>query len=143
MRGRRPLRELVAARVWWILPAGAIAVLLAVLLTHERDESPDRDEGYPTEDIQAARQKVLPFRQSGLIFSWQDEGPNVLVTRSRWEALPEASRAELGQAMAVAKDVRAVRILDERAETLLAICTAAGRCRPPSIAGRSAAGRGE
>ena len=133
MRGRRSPRELVASRAWWILPAGTIAVLLAALLTHEREAHPYRDEGFPSEDVEAARIKVLPYRRSGLITSWQAETAAVLVSRPRWEGLPEESRRDLGQAMAVAMDVRAVRVFDERAVSLLAICTAAGRCRSPSI----------
>ena len=134
MRGRRrPLQELVAARVWWILPAGALAVLVAMLVVQGRDETVNRDEGFPSEDVDAARQKILPYRQSGLIFSWSSEGPTVFVSRPLWEAMPEASRMELGQAMAVAKDVRAVRILDGKSRAMLAICTAAGRCRVPEL----------
>lgn len=133
MRRRASIHELVATRVWWILPAGLVAVMLSLLLSRERESEPKRDEGFPPEDVEAARLKVLPYRQSGLIFSWQSEAAAVLVTRSGWEALPEDSRRDLGQAMAVAMDVRAVRILDEKAESLLAICTAAGRCRSPSV----------
>ncbi len=107
-------------------------MMLSLLLSRERESEPRRDEGFPTQDVEAARLKILPYRQSGLIFSWQTEAATVLVTRSGWEALPEDARRDLGQAMAVAMDVRAVRILDERAESILAICTAARRCRSPS-----------
>ena len=129
--GRRhgPLFEFASANRWWIPPAVALAFVIAILVGLERRSGPKPEEGFPVADVEAARIKILPYRQSGLIFSWQSKGQSVLVTRSKWEALPEASRRELGQAMAVAMNVRVVRVLDERAESVLAICTAEGRCR--------------
>jgi hypothetical protein len=136
VRSRRPLRELVVARVWWILPAGAVAVLVAMLVVQGREETANRDAGFPSEDIDAARLRILPYRQSGLIFSWPTDGAIVFVKRSMWDGLPEDSRRDLGQAMAVAKDVRAVRIIDAESPAVLEICTAEGRCRSPSLSAR-------
>lgn len=106
---------------------------LAILLAREHAKEPRSVNGFPPEDIEAARLKVLPYRQSGLIFSWADEDPSVFVTRAMWEALPEDAQRDLGQAIAVAKDVKMVRIRDGQSESVIATCTAAGRCRQALI----------
>ncbi len=86
-------------------------------------------EGFPADDIAAAKLRIMPYRQSGLIFSWDDRGGTVFLDGSMWEALPKRTQRDLGQAMAVSRDARVVRLRDGRTHALIATCTAAGRCR--------------
>ncbi len=117
---------------WWIVPV-LVVFLLAFLLAREHTKEPETVDSFPRDDIAAARRRIMPYRQSGLIFSWDDEGSAVFVTGSMWEALPKDTRRDLGQAMAVARDVKLVRILDQKSNSTIATCTAAGQCHegPP------------
>ena len=126
------------AKVWWTLAAAAFAVAtIAVLVAREHAKEPRTASGFPPEDIEAAKVKILPYRRSGLIFSWENEEPTVYVTSAMWNALPVDVQRDLGQAMAVAKDQKQVRIRDSRSSSVLATCTAAGRCRKAAIGSTS------
>jgi hypothetical protein len=104
--------------------------LIAFLLAREYTREPQTVDGFPPDDIEAARLRVMPYRQSGLIFSWgAEQEPTVFVSRAMWEALPADEKRELGQALAVAKDARLIQIRDGKLDALIATCTAAGRCR--------------
>jgi hypothetical protein len=107
-----------------------LAVLVIVVVVSEHGKEPRTADTFPPDDIEAARLKVLPYRQSGLIFSWGGEQePTVFVSRAMWESLPAEEKRELGQALAVAKDARLIQIRDGKLDALIATCTAAGRCR--------------
>jgi hypothetical protein len=110
---------------------------LTVLVVREHAKEARTANGFPPEDIAAAKLVVLPYRESGLIFSWENEEPTVSVTRAMWERLPEDVQWDLGQAIAVAKNQKQVRIRDGRSGSMIAICTAAGRCRKAAIESRS------
>jgi hypothetical protein len=86
--------------------------------------------GFPLRDVEEARRKVLPFRQSGLVFHWADDSPAVYVRRAMWEELSEEAKRDLGQSMAVAKNRERVTVLDETLAVKLAVCTAKGGCTP-------------
>jgi hypothetical protein len=103
--GRRhsPVHAGILARGWWVFPATALGVItLTVLVVREHAKEARTANGFPPEDIESAKLVVLPYRESGLIFSWENEEPNVSVTRAMWERLPEDVQKDLGQAMAVA-----------------------------------------
>lgn len=120
----------VKPAAWAAVAAALVAlVVMTILSTREHaDEARVADE-FPPEDVEAAKHKVLPYRQSGLIFSWGNAEPTILVDAVLWNALPREERQDLGQAMAIAKNARAVRLRDSRTNFLIATCTAAGRCR--------------
>ena len=132
--GRRSalLDALPPLRWWWIVP-GLVVFLIVFLQVREHTREPKTADSFPREDIAAARLRIMPYRQSGLIFSWDDQGSTVFVTGSMWEALPKDTQRDLGQAMAVAKDVKLIRILDPMSNSTIATCTAAGQCHegPP------------
>ena len=103
---------------------------LIMLVVRDHAKEPWTANAFPPEDIEAARLKVLPYRRSGLVFSWGGEQePTVFVSRAMWEALRTDEKRELGQALAVAKNARLIQICDGKLDTLIATCTAAGRCR--------------
>ena len=130
-RRRAPLDVLPPLRWWWIVPV-LVVFLIAFLLAREYTREPQTVDSFPPDDIEAARLRVMPYRQSGLIFSWRGEQePTVFVSRAMWEALPAEEKRELGQALAVAKNARRIQIRDGKLDTLLATCTSAGRCRQP------------
>ena len=110
-----------------------VVLLIAFLLARDHTREPKTADSFPRDDIAAARLRIMPYRRSGLISSWDDDGSTVLVTASMWEALPKDVQRDLGQAMALAKDVKLVRILDRRSNSPVATCTAAGQCHdgPP------------
>ncbi|HTR04181.1 MAG TPA: hypothetical protein VMN82_13390, partial [Thermoanaerobaculia bacterium] len=83
--GRRSalLNVLPPLRWWWIFP-GLVAFLIAFLLAREQTREPKTADSFPREDIAAARLRIMPYRQSGLIFSWDDQGSTVFVTGSMW-----------------------------------------------------------
>ena len=83
----------------------------------------------PAREVDEAKVKILPFRQSGLIFSWEDSGPNVYVRRPLWEALPQESRRDLCREMIIAKNEKRILIRDERSASTFATCTATGSLR--------------
>ena len=120
----------VRPAAWAAVAAALLAlVVLTVLSAREHaDEARVADE-FPPEDVEAAKLKVLPYRQSGLIFSWGNTEPTILVNAVLWDSLPRDTQQDLGQAMAIAKNARVVRLRDGRTNALIATCTAAGRCR--------------
>ena len=114
---------------------GLIGVSLAALLTVVavlRDRAgPDPPIlGVEARDAESAKVRVLPFRQSGLIFHWADEAPSVYVRRVMWDALSEDERKALCRSIAVAKAREEVTVFDETLRIKLAICTANGDFRP-------------
>jgi hypothetical protein len=120
----------VRPAAWAAVAAALVAlVVMTVLSAREHVDDARVADEFPPEDVEAAKTKVLPYRQSGLIFSWEDAGPTVLVDAVLWDALPREQKRELGQAMAIAKNVRVVRLRDGRTRSLIVTCTAAGRCR--------------
>jgi hypothetical protein len=126
------------ARGWWVFPATALGVItLTVLVAREHAKEARTANGFPPEDIEAAKLELLPYRESGLIFSWESDESTVSVTRALWAKLSEDVQRDLGQAMAVAKNQKQVRIRDGATGSMIAICTAAGRCRKPAIESRS------
>ena len=132
--GRRSaLWEVLPPLRWWWTAPGFAVFLIAFFLARDHTREPNTVDSFPRDDIAAARLRIMPYRQSGLIFSWEDEGSTVIVTGSMWEALPTDTQRELGQAMALAKDVKLVRILDRMSNAPIATCTAAGQCHegPP------------
>jgi hypothetical protein len=109
-----------------------VVLLVAFLLAREYTREAQTVDSFPPGDIEAARLKVMPYRNSGLIFSWgREQEATVFVSRSMWEALPAEEKRELGQALAVAKNARLIQIRDGELATLIATCTSAGRCRRP------------
>jgi len=132
--GRRSalLNVLPPLRWWWIVPV-LVVFLIAFLVAREHTREPETVDSFPRDDIAAARLRIMPYRQSGLIFAWDDEGGTVFVTVPMWQALPKETQRDLGQAMAVAKDVKLIRILDPTSNSTIATCTAAGQCHegPP------------
>jgi hypothetical protein len=137
-RGRRShLHELrlgtalaeVRPAAWAAVGAALIAlVVMTVLSAHEHADEGRVADAFPPEDVEAAKIKVLPYRQSGLIFSWGNAGPTVYVDAVLWSCLSRDAKENVGQTMAVAKNARMVRILDGKTRALIATCTAAGRC---------------
>lgn len=120
----------VKPAAWATVAAALVAlVIMTVLSSREHASDARMADEFPPEDVEAARIKVLPYRQSGLIFSWDDVGPTILVDAVLWGRLPPDTRQNLGQAMAIAKNARIVRLRDSRTNSLVAVCTAAGRCR--------------
>jgi hypothetical protein len=138
-RSRRDERRLATAlaelkpAAWAAVAAALLAlVVMTVLSAGERADEARVADAFPPEDVEAARIKVLPYRQSGLIFSWGNTEPTILVDTALWDALPRDRQRDLGQAMAIAKNARVVRLRDGRTKLLIAICTAAGHCRDGS-----------
>ncbi|HKD20253.1 MAG TPA: hypothetical protein VKG23_20560 [Thermoanaerobaculia bacterium] len=69
----RPLGAVLAEvrpAAWAAMAAALVALVVMTVLSAQEhsDEARARDE-FPPEDVEAARIKVLPYRQSGLIFS--------------------------------------------------------------------------
>jgi hypothetical protein len=127
------LTELKPA-AWAAVAAALLALVVITVLSagEHADEARVADE-FPPEDVEAAKIKVLPYRQSGLIFSWGNTGPTILVDAVRWDALARDTRQDLGQAMAIAKNARVVRLRDSKSGVLIATCTAAARCRDGEV----------
>ena len=119
-----------ASSVWWtvVVPLSLVTVL-GVFVAKERSNRFVGPTVFPPEDIEEARRRVMPFRQSGLIYRWETEEPFVVVRRRMWDALSEATKRELGQAIAVAKDLKQIGIRDEVSEADFVVCTATGKCR--------------
>jgi len=120
----------IAPRIPVVLVSALLVALVAtavILLDHGRPTQASH--GYSAGEIEKANLKILPFRQSGLIFHWADDSPTVYVRRSMWEELPEEAKWDLGRTMAVAKNKEQITILDETLAAKLAVCTAKGRCK--------------
>jgi len=103
-----------------------LATLLSFVLGHGRPSTAAMT--FTHLEVEQAQHEVLPHRQSGLIYHWADDSPNVYVTRSMWEALSEDSRQELGRSMAIAKNRVEITIFDETLTTRIAVCAAQSGC---------------
>ena len=106
-----------------------VVFLIAFLWARDHTRERQTVDSFPPDDVATARLKILPYRQSGLIFSWGIAEPTILVDAVLWDSLPRDTQQDLGQAMAIAKNVRVVRLCDSKTHVLVASCTAAGRCR--------------
>ena len=92
-RSRRDERRLATAltelkpAAWAAVAAALLALVVITVLSagEHADEARVADE-FPPEDVDAAKIKVLPYRQSGLIFSWGNTEPTILVDAVRWDA---------------------------------------------------------
>lgn len=115
----------------WAAVAAALFALVVMTVLSAREHAGDARvaDAFPPEDVEAAKIRILPYRQSGLISSWGNAEPTILVDTVLWDALPRDTQQKLGQAMAIAKNSRVVRLRDRRTRVLIATCTAAGRCR--------------
>jgi hypothetical protein len=110
----------------------AFAVFVTILsFVFDRTRSERTAPAFTPREVEQAQREVLPYRQSGVVFHWADDSPNVYVTRSMWEALPEETRGKLGRAIAVAKNREEIDVIDETLAVKLAICTARRGCRRP------------
>jgi hypothetical protein len=133
---RGAVRKTLAA-VLGVTFAALVTILSFVL---DRARPSHAAVSFTPRDVEQAQREVLPYRQSGLVFHWADDSPNVYVTRSMWEALSDDSRRKLGRSMAIAKNRREIAVFDESLVAKIAVCTAAYGCTPVGRA-RGAASR--
>jgi hypothetical protein len=102
----------------------ALAFILVIALDHPGPRQPHRT--FTDREIEAARLRILPLRQSGTIYKWHDEGRRVFVTRAAWESLSDAAKRETCQAMATARAEQRLVVLDEKGG-VIGVCAATGQ----------------
>ena len=105
---------------------GSLLTIVAVL--RDRAKPARASPRFRVQELESTKLRVLPFRQSGLIFHWAEDSPAVYVRRAQWDALSDDARRQLGQSIAIAKGKGGITVFDETLKTRLAICTAKGRC---------------
>jgi hypothetical protein len=117
----------------WRLVGVSVAVLATiVVILLDRAKPAPAPRGFTVREIENAKRKVLPFRQSGLVFHWADDSPTVYVMGSMWESLSDETKSDLGRSIAVAKNREKITVVDETLAVRLAICTARDGCAPPA-----------
>lgn len=85
-----------------------------------------RHRSFSHQEIEAAKLKVLPLQQAGMVHKWRDEGRRVFVTRSAWEKLSGRARRAACQVMSTARSEERLVVLDDAGE-VIGICTATGQ----------------
>jgi hypothetical protein len=110
------------------LGVGFVAVLTATLLWRERARPARAGPEKTNPEVEEAKRRVLPYRQSGLVYHWADDAPAVYVRRAQWDALSDDAKRRLGQAIAAAKRKPEVTVFDETLRRKLAVCKAKGGC---------------
>lgn len=85
-----------------------------------------RHRSFTDQEIAAAKLKVLPLEQAGMIHKWRDEGRRVSVARNAWEKLSGRAKRATCQVMSTARSEERLVVLDDAGE-VIGICTATGQ----------------
>jgi hypothetical protein len=85
-----------------------------------------RHRNFSDQEIEAAKLKILPLEQAGLIQKWRDEGRGVFVARNAWENQSGRAKRATCQAMSTARSEERLVVLDAAGE-VIGVCTASGQ----------------